>query len=1192
MDRHETDDDYDSSDESDSSYTSDGPYRDDASHVGEDIPSEGEQSFLPQTRHRITPSEFLTCTAAPAFSASQALGMLQESYCMNYGRQQYGSKPTSETDDYFPRFYLDMWSLVGLPLRSVVLEGSSFDNVTFTLQYWQASYSSKHANSSLSFELTGRTFRLATGSAREVWFVVMHPVEAEMTELPGSHRTGNGRHRQADTGERSAMRKDHAEALAIYIKQIFQEGALLGEGVEPSWTLGDGRSQNMTLQKWSLFQMLFMEKWSTFAETHGYDDYWAEHQPAFHAYDHGANVDIPIPSGMANVSREVPIHPDEDASYSGSSRQEREREDISQREITDDESDSRMPERMDSEGAASESGRATDQELYQDGLEELRGDLERRYNLDHIAQISYAIAANIYCSENSPQSDGTTPAEAKPLCLLADRRQVTAAYEGIPFTFYPLAFHPRFGNFVAKRPPQFLNNLYTTMCSNMKVQNDGHEVLHFGGFQGYCSGLKRAIRHRKEDLLATQGCATAALTLSPSEASRGPARLRAKHERLLGVIRGQQTPEQPQASTPFARESQRINTIIEEKEVAFRMEQVVTVRTSGLIPERRNFFTVLRPIFQYMRFFLSERDQYRTILRAFPLSLFPGILCGFARLFELSFEGMEKRYRASGDNGLDLALCESIACLDRLGNYCFTGDPRVLPRTVLGPLRTMESLKYGWPYVSPEMLDFQTETGRMNMIRWPTSGVEQKRLILMHVAALNYHYGPHVAADRQSQIWFGQVGCKGIRHVSAALEFLEDVFRELWIPQMVVFMVTQLRRQLNRGVQGGMTLAERSHEAKEASTLLKSWEADKEPFSMEQHNKLFENGPSRVLSNVRRNNKSAHDFARDLYASCRGTSKADGQAFTTKKSTWHVIICNAIRLTKKKDVSRDDWIDGLACAISSAGIQWVPGQYKGRLTSMEVLELVGPPKNRKILTAPRDSLKRKAAEAEEQWSRENQQPRDPRRQIIHFGCAYPFTAVPKLILDGFAAHQKVHRLKTPRVANHYEAALSCLLRWVGQDGCNLMLMLVLTLAASSKTPKFDFEKRQFEAAPMERNREQFAATLVMRMLWFVFPSDFSEIEGVNGRVSIKEMMKKTGYYYTNNWMLVGLDWVSATTGRPNLPNSDCIMFSVEQLKSRRETLEGLRQSDPNGFIAEVFRSHEPVWVERCASIIVDEPSRS
>ncbi|KAG6053397.1 hypothetical protein E4U17_004739 [Claviceps sp. LM77 group G4] len=66
------------------------------------------------------------------------------------------------------------------------------------------------------------------------------------------------------------------------------------------------------------------------------------------------------------------------------------------------------------------------------------------------------------------------------------------------------------------------------MCGNMKVKNDGQEVLYFGGFQECSSGLKRAIRHRKEDLLATQGCATAALTLSPVEARREPNILRGR----------------------------------------------------------------------------------------------------------------------------------------------------------------------------------------------------------------------------------------------------------------------------------------------------------------------------------------------------------------------------------------------------------------------------------------------------------------------------------------------------------------------------------------------------------------------------------------------------------------------------------------------------------------------------------------
>ncbi|KAG6167849.1 hypothetical protein E4U27_007923, partial [Claviceps purpurea] len=50
MDGYEMHDDYDSSDGSASAYTSDEPWSDDASDFQEDISSEGEMDFLPQTR--------------------------------------------------------------------------------------------------------------------------------------------------------------------------------------------------------------------------------------------------------------------------------------------------------------------------------------------------------------------------------------------------------------------------------------------------------------------------------------------------------------------------------------------------------------------------------------------------------------------------------------------------------------------------------------------------------------------------------------------------------------------------------------------------------------------------------------------------------------------------------------------------------------------------------------------------------------------------------------------------------------------------------------------------------------------------------------------------------------------------------------------------------------------------------------
>jgi hypothetical protein len=56
------------------------------------------------------------------------------------------------------------------------------------------------------------------------------------------------------------------------------------------------------------------------------------------------------------------------------------------------------------------------------------------------------------------------------------------------------------------------------MRGNMSAWNEGAEVLLLSYFQGY-SNIKRSVRHSTNDLLATKGCATAALTVPTAEAS-------------------------------------------------------------------------------------------------------------------------------------------------------------------------------------------------------------------------------------------------------------------------------------------------------------------------------------------------------------------------------------------------------------------------------------------------------------------------------------------------------------------------------------------------------------------------------------------------------------------------------------------------------------------------------------------------
>jgi len=82
-----------------------------------------------------------------------------------------------------------------------------------------------------------------------------------------------------------------------------------------------------------------------------------------------------------------------------------------------------------------------------------------------------------------------------------------------------MAFHSAYGNFTSAGPPRFLkDHVLAVMKDNMSFQNDGADVLSCEYFQAY-SNIKRSIRYNPEDLLVTQGTATAALTLPTGDAN-------------------------------------------------------------------------------------------------------------------------------------------------------------------------------------------------------------------------------------------------------------------------------------------------------------------------------------------------------------------------------------------------------------------------------------------------------------------------------------------------------------------------------------------------------------------------------------------------------------------------------------------------------------------------------------------------
>ncbi|KFY03560.1 hypothetical protein V490_00141 [Pseudogymnoascus sp. VKM F-3557] len=149
----------------------------------------------------------------------------------------------------------------------------------------------------------------------------------------------------------------------------------------------------------------------------------------------------------------------------------------------------------------------------------------------------------------------------------------------------------------------------------------------------------------------------------------------------------------------------------------------------------------------------------------------------------------------------------------------------------------MEGLKKGaWPYLDPQLLDLRQGEGRLDVMRWPRT--KKGRPIFLHVASLSFHYGPEVGASRHSLIWFRDLEAKSIGGPEGAGKFLEELFREVWQPQMVAFVSHQIRRQLGtggshgNGDMPGEEVARGFLELRQLQRiLLESWMESEHPFS-------------------------------------------------------------------------------------------------------------------------------------------------------------------------------------------------------------------------------------------------------------------------------------------------------------------------------------------------------------------------
>ncbi|KAL3292277.1 hypothetical protein RB213_011920 [Colletotrichum asianum] len=907
---------------------------------------------------------------AKDFKSTDALKMMQEKHTINFRSRRAGCTQARPSDGFFL---------------------------------------AKHV-SRIPFDVTRRTFRIAQASTRETWFIVMYPVTGEMSELLSS--TADARRRREQAGEKSGMLMPLACELASYITGVFQSPALLSEGIQRSWRPSGQESQQISSNQWMAFQEAFIEGWAAWSGRHS----GATHEPAFYAYDYRANIEIEVSEELYDLPRERHCAMDD-------SEDEEDGEETGGGQVDDNDDDETLqleelsvaddgPRRAEVEGVAGAHGctrssrgginHARYQRIFDecDGLQKLVSELETWFQLENITAILYALAVCI-------NSDRTTEANRlETHCLLADRNMLAREFASTcNYTFYPQAFHPVYRNVSSNCPPIFLNLLFAAMKGNMSDQNEGADVLSFGYFQGY-SNIKRSVRHSPHDLLATKGYATGALTV-PTLDTGATSAAREKRERLLRIIRG------PNESKPFARERQQIDVAVEAKEVAFQLKQVMSLDVRRMTGAERTFKTVIRPIFQIIRFFLVEHKSFVHIFRSLPLKIFPRIMCAYLQLFELVLNEIERQFVLGGEQGLNLARSEAVAVVDRLGGRGQPQRPRLRrgrhQHRPVAPLRQDRAA-----YASARL-------GTTPLLQRPSCILSGECHLL----------GEHAFASK-----------------TAVAAFAEELVHKLWVPQTRTFIMQQLRRRLHEG-GGDPGRPITMENIASCETTMAAWEAAPDAFTWKALQRLCRGlrlGGERVAIAVSKQ-RTRHDFVAELLRVIGSEKGRD--SFAAKNATWpltlHFAIINGRKLADGIDV--EIWVAVVTGCFLAASIKWVPNSVRGRLTSRSIVRLGGQATVQPAPFGPPGSLRRAAREAEIKHERTV-------KDWIDFSCPLPFTNIPSLILASFNQTKAIFLGKgDAKVLDHYQIAINCLAEKIDDLLCHLMLMIMLTICASSKTPE-------------------------------------------------------------------------------------------------------------------------------------------
>ncbi|EGU72634.1 hypothetical protein FOXB_16858 [Fusarium oxysporum f. sp. conglutinans Fo5176] len=195
-----------------------------------------------------------------------------------------------------------------------------------------------------------------------------------------------------------------------------------------------------------------------------------------------------------------------------------------------------------------------------------------------------------------------------------------------------------------------------------------------------------------------------------------------------------------------------------------------------------------------------------------------------------------------------------------------------------------------------------------------------------------------------------------------------------------------------------------------------------------------------------------------------------------------------------------------------------------------------------------------------------------------------------MIQERFGKLENDYTKTDPMAVRHLNQAYNCLIDCLGDPLCDMMLLLALTFGACTVTPHIDERGSEFYPARKRKESDILAATMVIRMLWFMRKEAFLWEDTDERVLSVARMTEETENRAFNNHGLLKFGWVEYKTNTGNRRRTP--QTTELQLRSMEELYEDCKclisaMKNAERFISLVFGSDDEVWVARCYSIIRD-----